>query len=127
MRPAPHYMKKILFVDDSMFIRKFFGPKLQAAGYQVTMASDGREAQIKASAMAPDLIIMDIDMPQYSGKDAALALRQSDQFKKTPIIIASAHVTPDIVSTLSQVNIKHFMAKPYSIDKLLEKIKTLID
>lgn len=125
MRPLL-LMKKILFVDDSMFIRKFFGPKIQNEGYQVVTANDGKEAINKASTMQPALIIMDIDMPGMDGVSAAKSLKGQSATNNIPIIIASAHITPDVVFNLTQLGIKDYIAKPYSPEKLLEKIKTLL-
>ncbi|WDT79914.1 MAG: response regulator [Candidatus Manganitrophus sp.] len=81
--------KKILLVDDASTILMMEKMILAKGGYDLVTAKDGREAVEKAAAERPDLILMDVMMPNMTGFEACVQLRQSDATRSTPIILVT--------------------------------------
>jgi CheY-like chemotaxis protein len=79
-------MKKILIADDDDECRSLLSDFLGELGYEIHLAMDGADLYRKAPAVAPDLIISDLDMPGLSGGTAQALLRTSDKTKNIPII-----------------------------------------
>ncbi len=125
-------MKKILVVDDDPDIVELVKNRLEANNYAVISASDGKEGIKKAQQQKPDLIVMDIIMPNMSGGDAARLLQVDAATKHIPIIFLTA-----VTANVSQgeeapgVNVdgKFFkaIAKPFKAEFLLKKVKELLE
>lgn len=121
-------MKKILLVvDDEPDIVKVVKVRLESNNYTVISASDGREGIAKAQQHQPDLIIMDILMPNLSGGDAVKILKDDAATRHIPIIFLSA-LTPDRPQGKVNVDGKFYttIAKPFEYIELLAEIKKLI-
>lgn len=80
---------KILFVDDDNFLRKVYKAELSEQGYEVILAADGDEGLEKAKITDPDLIILDMIMPQKNGFEVLMELQKNPSTKNTPVIILS--------------------------------------
>ena len=83
-------MEKILLVDDEQDILEFVGYNLSKEGYDVTTANNGRDAIALAQKETPDLIILDVMMPEMDGIETCLELRNIDKLKDVLIIFLSA-------------------------------------
>jgi len=83
--------KKILVVDDNEDNREIFVFRLQQLGFEVLVASNGKEAIETASQAKPDLIFMDLRMPVMDGWEATRALRQTEWGKDLPVVAVTAH------------------------------------
>ena len=81
--------KKILVVDDEADVRRFLTAVLEKRGYETTTAADGREAFEIAQREKPDLIILDLMMPNQSGTDFYRRLMKDSGLSDTPIIVVS--------------------------------------
>ena len=79
--------KRILIVDDEPQIQRFLKLGLTAAGYDILLAGDGAEALRQSAAMVPDLVILDLGLPDMDGKDVLARLRQ---WSSVPVIVLSA-------------------------------------
>ena len=79
---------KILFVDDDNFLRKVYQAELEEKGYEVLLAADGQEGLEKAQISDPDLIILDMIMPQKNGFEVLTELQNNPATKNIPVIIA---------------------------------------
>lgn len=79
--------KNILIVDDSMSIRQTLGMVLRSAGYSVVEANDGKDALNKLNGPKFNLIISDVNMPNMDGIEFVKAVKQSANYKFTPIIM----------------------------------------
>ena len=84
----------ILIADDDKDFKEILSAKLLAAGYQIAEASDGAEAITKAKSLIPDLVIMDIQMPNVNGTEAVLELKGSPETKDIKIVFFSSLVYP---------------------------------
>ena len=124
-------MKKILIVDDEPQILEILEIRLKASQYDVLKASDGQEAINMATAHKPDLIIMDIMMPNLPGGDAVKLLSQRDDTKNIPVVFLTA-----VVSNMPEgyenkrinVNGQFYKAlvKPFKTEVLLSEVKSII-
>ena len=124
-------MKEILVVDDDPDIVELLKNRLEANHYSVISASDGQEGIKKAQEYKPDLIIMDILMPQMQGGDAVRLLKADRATKDIPVIfltvVSSTHPHEDEVKGIN-VQGEFFTAlpKPLKPEELLFEIRKLI-
>jgi len=79
----------ILIVEDDVFFQKFYSQKLLEAGFTVNVAIDGNDALVKARETKPDLIILDIIMPNKDGFEVLEDISKDDELKKIPILVFS--------------------------------------
>ena len=117
-------MKKfqVLVVDDEQRILNFLTSKLKATGYEILTASNGVEALEQVQAQEPDLVVLDILMPQ---KDGFETLKELRTFSPVPVIILSAKGTnTDKVKGLS-LGADDYLAKPFSPDELIARIEAV--
>lgn len=121
--------KTILVVDDEPDISDFLSTLFSDNGYQTATAADGEVALEKVKAAPPDLITLDITMPEKSGVKFYREIKESDQWKQIPVIIVTG-VTGDFekfISTRRQVPAPEgYMSKPIEKEKILEMIKKLL-
>lgn len=109
--------KRVLIVDDEPHIGKIFGMKLKLAGYDVISTTSGKEGIELVQAQKPDIVLLDIVMPDLTGFDVLTKVRV---FSQVPIIVFTAR--PDIAEVAIQHGADDYIAKPLDPVKLLEKI-----
>ena len=118
-------MKKILVVDDEDDILQFLKLVLQEKGYGVATASGGHEALTRAQLEKPDLILLDIMMPQMDGWEVLKLLRVDPETARIPVAMLSARTeAKDRVQGLQEGAID-YICKPFSLQELLGKIETI--
>ncbi len=123
-------MRKILVVDDNRDNRDILTFRLQLmGGFEILVASNGKEALEVASRARPDLILMDLRMPVMDGYEATQALRRTEWGKNIPIIAVTAGLTEEHREKALSVGCSDFISKPiidYSIigKKIREIFKT---
>lgn len=124
-----------LVVDDSQFMRTVVGNELRADGYDVVEASNGKKAIEKVEEHEPDVITMDVEMPEMDGIEATERIME---WRPTPILMVSAYTTDDAEATLDAMEngAVDFIQKPdgeVSIDtesledELTEKVRAAVD
>ncbi len=121
--------KKVLIIDDEEDIRDYVESLLSNNGYETKTADDGVKAFDILKQYNPDLVVLDIIMPNQSGVGFYRNIRKSDDHKDTPVIILSgANKYKDFFSTdhKSLPQPQDFIEKPFAEDDLLEKVKTYI-
>ena len=122
-------LKKILIIDDEEDVITYLSTLFIDNGYEVTSANDGKEGVQKAISENPDLITLDVSMPEESGVRTLRDLQNNEVTKNTPVIIVTG-VSTDIkrfIESRKQVHPPEgFFEKPIDRDKLLEKVKELI-
>lgn len=104
--------KKILVVEDNEDNREIFVYRLQQMGYEILVASNGKEAIETASQAKPDLIFMDLRMPVMDGWEATRALRQTDWGKDLPVIAVTAHAMEEDRKKALNAGCNEFIPKP---------------
>ena len=118
--------KKILVVDDEDDILNFLELVLQEKGYEVLTAGGGQEALTRAQMAKPDLVLLDIMMPQMDGWEVLKLLRVDDDTAKVPVAMLSARTdAQDRVQGLQEGAVDYIF-KPFSLQDLLNKIESLL-
>jgi len=123
--------RKILIVDDEEDLLEIINKSLTVEGYDVTMATTAEDAMIKAREIIPNLILMDIILPDMEGSHAVRILMDDPLTQNIPVIFLSGIVTrdqDDIASTSVQVGGKTYNAlgKPFSIQELMVEVRKVI-
>jgi pilus assembly protein CpaE len=118
--------EKILVVDDDIDSLKLIGLMLQRSGYEVSAASAGVQALSKASSERPDLIILDIMMPDMSGLEVCRRLRQAPETKQIPIIMFTAKTLIDDKVAGFEAGADDYLTKPTHPAELASRVKTML-
>jgi len=119
--------KKILVVDDEKDVLLVLARSLAAEGYSVITAENGRDAIIAAASEHPDLVILDVALPDMLGGEVAAKLKESIENKNLPIIFLSAMFSKTEESRKGHVVGSSMMfAKPYDRQELLTAIKKIL-
>jgi len=116
-------MKRILVIDDEPQIRRFLQIALEAEKYQVLLADNGQTGLNLAALETPDLIVLDLGLPDISGLDLLADIRQWSQ---TPIIILSVqNQEPQKVKALD-LGANDYLTKPFGVQELLARIRNAL-
>jgi two-component system sensor histidine kinase RpfC len=117
---------RVVVADDNATNREVIGRILERAGHSVTLVNDGEQALDAVEAGAPDLVILDRNMPGMGGMEALQALRLMTRGRtRLPLIMLSADVTPEARSEALEAGADAFLAKPIETVRLLEEIQVL--
>jgi len=118
--------KQILVVDDDPLMHRLFQHHLERAGYQMLSAKDGREALELAKRQPPQLIVMDIMMPDVDGLAALRELKQADATKSIPVIVITANTHNMAKKESESCGAAIFLTKPFSPAQLLTEIRRIL-
>jgi DNA-binding response OmpR family regulator len=122
-----HMSKRILVVDDEEDILHFLELVLGDKGYEVTTAANGHEALARAQADRPDLILLDIMMPQMDGWEVLKLLRVDEETATLPVAMLSARTeAQDRVQGLQEGAVD-YICKPFALQELLGKIDSIFE
>ncbi len=114
-------MSKILFVEDMAIFREPIAAALQKEGYRVFLASNGKEALSLVDFHIPDLILLDLSMPEMDGLTFLERMRENLQLRNVPVILLTAVAEKDAVLQAKQLNVKDYLVKSYfSLQQLLD-------
>lgn len=111
----------ILVVDDAAFMRMMIRDILSKEGYVIQEAVNGRDAVDKYGEMHPDLVTMDITMPEMNGLDALRAIKASD--KDARVLMVSAMGQQKMIVEALEAGAMDFLVKPFQPTKVLETVK----
>ncbi|MFH1098180.1 MAG: response regulator [Candidatus Desantisbacteria bacterium] len=117
-------MKRILIADDNKLIRLALREALQGEGVGIFETDNGKEALQWFESCHPDLLIMDIKMPQMDGMEVLKRIRLIDE--QVPIIIATAYKGMENDPEIALGNVSAFMTKPIDIGVLRLKVKEIL-
>lgn len=120
--------KTILVVDDEPDVRTFLSTLFEDSGYATVMAQDGNEALSKVKEKAPDLVTLDITMPNKSGVKFYREMKESAEWRKVPIIIVTgvSGEFKTFISTRKQVPPPEgYLSKPIDKTEILKLVKKL--
>lgn len=118
--------KTILVVEDFEDNRFMMRRLLELGGYRVIEAINGQEAVQMAAQARPDLILMDLSLPQIDGLAATRSIRQLDGLARIPIIAISAHDTSDFRTEALAAGCNEYLTKPVDFDRLESLLKELL-
>lgn len=118
-------MAKILVVDDAAFMRKVIKDTLSKSGYtDLYEAVDGADAVEKYSEIHPDLVLMDITMPNMDGLEALKAIRGKDG--NANVVMCSAMGQESMVIDAVRSGAKDFIVKPFKADRVLKTVTSIV-
>jgi two-component system alkaline phosphatase synthesis response regulator PhoP/two-component system response regulator VicR len=117
--------KKILAVDDERHIVRLVQINLQKEGYEVVTAGNGREALEKVESEKPDLIVMDVMMPEMDGFEALEKLKANPETAQIPIIMLTAKAQDADVFSGWQKGADLYLTKPFNPSELLTFVKRI--
>lgn len=117
--------KKILAVDDERHIVRLVQINLQKEGYDVVTASNGREALEKVASEKPDLIVMDVMMPEMDGFQALEGLKADPETAKIPVIMLTAKAQDADVFRGWQSGADLYLTKPFNPMELITFVKRI--
>jgi twitching motility two-component system response regulator PilH len=123
---APHSGATVLVVDDSRTMVHAMASFLERYGYRTVSAFDGVQAVAAARAHAPDLILMDIVMPNMNGFEATRSLRKDPATRDIPVIIVSASEKPTDRVWGTRLGAKGYLAKPIHKTSLLRTVESVL-
>lgn len=115
--------KSILVADDDPDILSIVSMSLEAQGYSVFKAANGREAVDQARLHSPDLILMDMMMPELSGYEAVTELKADDATRAIPIVGLSAKAMSTDMERATDVGIDGYITKPFRIAQVLSVVE----
>jgi two-component system, cell cycle response regulator DivK len=118
--------KRILVVEDDRLSLIVLRQLLTAQGYEILQSSEGWDGINRARNEQPDLIVMDIKLPDICGLDATLLLKKDDQTKDIPIIAVTACVTPGDKANALKSGCAAYIAKPVNIGNLLRTVESFL-
>ncbi|HEX9880028.1 MAG TPA: response regulator [Candidatus Binatia bacterium] len=116
--------KRILIVDDNHELLDILQQGLK--NYTLMVAEDGKEAVEQAFTLQPDLILMDVMMPEMDGPAAIRLIRQNPKTWSIPILAISAGITTSVPEECARIGCDDYVAKPFSFMKLRSRIERLL-
>ena len=117
---------KILVVDDEEPNVKLLGSLLRVEGYEIETASNGREAVEKVKAVSPDLVLMDIMMPEMDGYEACSLIKNDAESAHIPVVIVTALSDRESKLRGLEVSANEFLTKPIDRSELILRVKNLL-
>ena len=118
--------KTVLIVEDNELNMKLFHDLLDAHGYAILQTKDGMEALDIAREHRPDLILMDIQLPEVSGLEVTKWLKEDDDLHSIPVIAVTAFAMKGDEERIRQGGCEAYISKPISVPRFIETIKSYL-
>lgn len=112
--------KIILYVEDEEILRKLVRHTFMCRDYQIVEAEDGAEAVEMAERLCPDIILMDLQLPEISGYDAIIAIKQNPALENIPIIALTGFALEGEEEKAREAGCDHYITKPFDPLALVE-------
>jgi two-component system, cell cycle response regulator DivK len=119
----PRAAHKVLIVEDNELNMKLFNDLLEAQGYTTLKAKDGPEALRIVRLHRPDLVLLDIQLPEVSGLEVAKRLKEDEELRSIPVIAVTAFAMKQDEDKIRQAGCEGYMTKPISIVGFLQAIE----
>ena len=117
---------KILIIEDDLFFQKFYRTQLEGQGFEIDIGKNGVEGLTKIDSFKPDVILLDIIMPEKDGFEVLETLSENGKIKNLPILVFSTLGQEKDVKRAMELGAKGFINKSFfDFNSLLEKIKQL--
>ncbi|AWU94024.1 response regulator [Azospirillum ramasamyi] len=118
--------KTVLIVEDNELNMKLFHDLLEAHGYGTLQTRDGMDAMRLARQHHPDLILMDIQLPEVSGLEVTRWIKDDPELKSIPVVAVTAFAMKGDEEKIRQGGCEDYVAKPISVVKFLETVKKFL-
>jgi two-component system cell cycle response regulator DivK len=119
-------MPKILIVEDNEENRDALSRRLQRRGFQVVIATDGKVGVAMAKSEKPDLILMDMNMPEVDGWEATKQVKADPETADVPVIALTAHAMGGDREKALAAGCTDYHTKPVELHKLLDQIEAIL-
>jgi two-component system cell cycle response regulator DivK len=119
--------KKVLIVEDNELNMKLFHDLLEAQGYDILETREGLQALSLARQHRPDLILMDIQLPEISGLEVTKWLKEDDELAAIPVVAVTAFAMKGDEERIREGGCEAYISKPISVSHFLETISKLLD
>lgn len=119
-------MPKILIVEDNEMNRDMLSRRLMRRGYEISIAVDGKQGIDAAEADVPDLILMDMSLPELDGWEATRRLKSNVKTQKIPVIALTAHAMVGDREKAIEAGCDDYDTKPIEFNRLLGKIEAFL-
>jgi len=119
--------KTVLIVEDNELNMKLFHDLLDAHGYDTLQTNDGMKALSLARDHHPDLILMDIQLPEVSGLEVTKWIKEDDSLKDIPVVAVTAFAMKGDEEKIRDGGCEAYIAKPISVGKFIETVKRFLD
>lgn len=121
-----HRSRRVLVVDDSLTVRTLVVKALQASGFHVEAAENGKEAMKRIRQQHPDLILSDINMPEMNGIDLCKGLHADPELRTIPFVIMSSNSDRAVMRRLVQWGAASYLVKPFNLDQVVITVERLL-
>lgn len=118
--------KRILIVEDNDLNLKLFRDLLNANNYETIETKEGLEAISLARNLRPDLILMDIQLPEISGLDVTKKIKADEEIRHIPVIAVTAFAMKDDENKILRAGCEAYISKPISIDHFLSTVRKFL-
>ena len=118
--------KKILVVDDSVFLQSLLKDRLQSEGFDIVQAFDGREGLEKVKKEAFDLVLLDVKMPYVDGFEVCRRIKADPAIKMIPVMFLTVMAQKADIETGIAAGAEAYFTKPYESGELLKEVKKLL-
>lgn len=119
--------KTILIVEDNELNMKLFNDLLQAHGYNTLQTHDGRDVMEMTRRHRPDLVLMDIQLPEISGLEIAKMLKADDDLKSIPVVAVTAFAMRGDEQKIRNGGCDGYIAKPISVASFLQTVSKFLE
>lgn len=123
---ARQMTKTVLIVEDNELNMKLFHDLLDAHGYQTLQTRDGMEALSIAREKQPDLILMDIQLPEVSGLEVTKWLKEDDNLRNIPVVAVTAFAMKGDEERIREGGCEAYISKPISVSKFMETVRQFV-
>ena len=118
--------RRILLVDDNADLRKLYGKRLEAAGYEVAESADGEQALAQILEHPPDLLVLDVMLPKLNGYELCARLKKGRATRRIPIVMFTAKIQPEDHIEGIIAGADSYVSKLCPAQELLDRIKMLL-
>ena len=118
--------KRVLVVEDNELNLKLFCDLLRAHEFAAEPVSDGREAVARAREFAPDLVVMDIQLPHVSGDELIRQMKADSQLQTIPIMAVTAYAGREDEERIRAAGANAYVSKPISLARFMEEVRSLL-
>ncbi|CAN5360963.1 CheY-like receiver domain-containing protein [Caulobacter sp. AP07] len=119
--------KKVLIVEDNELNMKLFHDLLEAQGYEILQTREGLQALSIAREHRPDLILMDIQLPEISGLEVTKWLKEDDDLSHIPVVAVTAFAMKGDEERIREGGCEAYISKPISVSHFLDTITRLLE
>jgi two-component system, cell cycle response regulator DivK len=113
----------VLLIEDTDDHREMYALALNSRGIATLTAPDGTEGLRLAEEAQPDVIVLDLGLPQIDGLEVARRLKENPATQRIPVLVVSAHAMPSDRAAAEKLGIECFLSKPCAPDVLVEEVR----